>query len=424
MAPGEIGVLRVYGGLVEIGLPGYEVILGDLTDGRKVTICMASISNSQGGETTRLQEFDTYETLVGEHFDKPRAAAFDHVIVELRCLPAWVDVPIAFVDRPHNPGESWTLDVTDVNALTAQVPELGQVSLGRRTMTRSGRGRASVEFEPQWELALTEPMVLGDLLEEFVAPILFLMTLVTGERESVVKVSLVSTNEDGQSVVEWHGMNWISYRVSRECPFLRSPHIPYSTFAERFDQVVPNWFRFHRVAREAMTTYFSGHMANNRFAEDTFSNTVRSLEAWHRSYDKGLYIDETTYKALVNAMLAVLPEGHCQHFHDRLMHANEISLKKRVEAMVVMAGPQIAGAIAQFDKFARRVVDTRNAQAHRAELGDSFEPGELVTATYLLAAVLDGVIARQIGFTDADLVKTELHTQRWEFIRSGPLREN
>jgi ApeA N-terminal domain 1 len=418
---GEGGSLRVYGQLARFDDVGPLVILGDLTDGRAITIGQAGIVSEHGQERSTVQEFDVRSTLIGIHLPDLNAAVFTRAMLESWLLPRWIGLPSARPINRSGPSEPLGATLEKFELLQSEIPGLGRLTLGCSDRATFGRGSATLGLTPLWELTPAEPLSLEEVWHDFLAPTLFFMSLATGEPDRIARIRLLDNREPHPRTVEWLDTSYLADREQAEPPSLR-PYIPFELVKTAFESRLAKWFDLYRQQTGVLQTYFSGQLKRNAFVNDQFSDTARSMEAWHRSFDPAPYVDKVEYAHLSGLALQALPEEHRDHFRERLKFGNEISLKRRMDRMIQMAGERIADEVARYDHFSRRVVETRNMQVHQAAEG-AFDFSELVTASLLLAAIFEGVLVRQVGFGDEELARSELATVRWAYIAQGPLRQ-
>jgi hypothetical protein len=100
-----------------------------------------------------------------------------------------------------------------------------------------------------------------------------------------------------------------------------------------------------------------------------FLSLMQALEGFHRGLYEGLYMDETGYhavkQALGNAIPAELGSDHKDALRSRIRYGNQISLRKRLDALSSELPEEIRKIVLGPEgKVPRSWIDTRNYYTH------------------------------------------------------------
>jgi hypothetical protein len=199
--------------------------------------------------------------------------------------------------------------------------------------------------------------------------------------------------------------------------------IPYTRVESELPAVLARWIELARDNRSAMVQYFAGALAQSAYMEEIFLSTVRALEIWHRGVAGGTVMPSADFDSLLLLVRDAVPATDWTFLQARLQHANELSLKQRLDAMVAESEDPLAGLVGTFARFTRRVVDTRNVFTHSGTQGDRpFDDHELFFAQKTCAVLFSLVVLQTAGLRG--LVAERLpHTSDWRWLtgESNPL---
>jgi hypothetical protein len=114
-----------------------------------------------------------------------------------------------------------------------------------------------------------------------------------------------------------------------------------------------------------------------------------------------------------------VPSDDWEFLHSRLQHANDPSLRERLDALIAECGEPITGLVNRYDRFVRRVVETRNVLTHRGSQGGErrFDTDELFYAQKTCAALFAIVVLRAVGLGDL-VAERVTATGNWRWLRS------
>jgi hypothetical protein len=140
-------------------------------------------------------------------------------------------------------------------------------------------------------------------------------------------------------------------------------------FTEQFGSCLARWFeiypQYEITNGLAMSILGSDHL----WPHIEFMSLMQALEGFHRVGHDGLYMDESKYKAVADAIVAAIPtevdKDHRTSLKSRVRYGNEIALGKRLTLLCAgLEKPLRTMLFGDSEKLLRRWVDTRNYYTH------------------------------------------------------------
>lgn len=171
--------------------------------------------------------------------------------------------------------------------------------------------------------------------------------------------------------------------------------VPRGAMGIELSEVVVRWFaeclKVDMPSRLAMSILASEKL----WLHVEFLSLVQALEGFHRGLYPSVYMSAAEYVPVRNAMSAAIPptvaEDHKEALRSRLRYGNEISLRKRLDALAQSLSERTRKLIFGSDpKVLQRWIDTRNYYTHWDESlrARVFEDQEMYAATIRMRAFL------------------------------------
>jgi hypothetical protein len=113
------------------------------------------------------------------------------------------------------------------------------------------------------------------------------------------------------------------------------------------------------------------------YAENRFLNVSFAAEAYHRSSNGGLHMPMEEFDALYKAIEAAVPVEHRGWLSEKLTHANQPTLGKRLKALAGWSKPATRTLIADKHDWAYVVAQVRNELTHLDADRTQFNGGDL-----------------------------------------------
>jgi hypothetical protein len=420
---GESAALELQGGLVGEGASQFpEVILG-LADGKPVTIAQAyyggHTSHGMSPKGTISKEtWSGHQTLIGLHAPEGPRTRFDYFQLETSNLPRWVGASLPEVERS---GESFNIKVEIPAPLKAGVSDLGNIELWWRPSEhhRVSEGLMELRLTPVILFRPTEPITFEEAWISFVTPVLFLLSMAIGSPDRILHLHVGCDDSEEHPygrTAEVLTSSWTEELARNGSANFWEHLLPFSLVTDRFETVVQRWFELYEVTRDSLVDFFSVQLTPFMYAEERFSRVVRSLESWHRSRIGGTHMEPSEFDSLLKTLLAGRTGPERSFINMRLQHANEPTLKARLVELIALAGEPLASLVAGYDRFPRRVVDTRNSLAHEGTLGDAYDDHEVFWAEKSLQQLFKSVLLRELGLSDDEVAACVQRSEDWRWL--------
>lgn len=173
------------------------------------------------------------------------------------------------------------------------------------------------------------------------------------------------------------------------------------------------WLDHAELLWRSRALYFSGAYGQG-FVEARFLPLSQAVEAFHRCFHSGIYMDQVAYDQrvlppLTAAIPADLDRSHRQALAARLKWGNEISLRRRLTDLVADHEAPLA-CVTGGDprRFVERIVNYRNDFTHHPT-GEQAIPrderfGEnVIRLNYVLRSLLEFCFLKVMGFSAAEI---------------------
>ena len=169
-------------------------------------------------------------------------------------------------------------------------------------------------------------------------------------------------------------------------------------------QVFNNWLKAYEDLSPALGLYFSTKAGAQKYLDGKFLALAQGLETYHRRTSSETLMDKESYESLVSEVLKGCPENHLDWLYGRLLHGNEINLRKRIKK-IIEPFKDYLGTKQERSKLLEKIVDTRNYLTHYSEsLHDKAAKGrDLRILCLKMEAIFNLHFLKVIGFTDEEI---------------------
>ncbi|MEO6700749.1 MAG: HEPN domain-containing protein [Jatrophihabitantaceae bacterium] len=423
---GRGGSLELDGGFLGEAAPAQPVIIHGNSAGKAVTIGEAqyrgrsvSRDTKSGEETITRESWTCFEIFTGFHAALGSKQRFDTFSLQTANLGLWVNKPRP--ESSYGDDGSIVLKVEIPQAVSAEVPELGTLTIWWSESSSFGGQSAQIRVVPTFELRSFEPMTNDEAWARLVTPVLLFTTFVLGspDRLTSLKGFVGDLNQpDGLQNADFFLTAWADAAPKPRARWVGEHLLQFSEVEQRFDEVIPAWFQLVSASRESFLDFFARSITPFLYAEEEFSRIVRAMESWHRAAVGGTHMSETEFQEVLKNIEMALSEEQWKFIEMRLRHANERTLKQRLDALLADAGEPVAPLVASYKSFNRKVVNTRNKLAHEGAIGEDFSEIELFWATKTLAHIFQSVLLRRLGFPPDEVKRFELRSADWRWLSS------
>lgn len=129
------------------------------------------------------------------------------------------------------------------------------------------------------------------------------------------------------------------------------------------ESVINNWIKSDERITDAFDLYFLTKTGRIGSMDLQFLTLAQALEAFHRSTSDELHMDEEEFEEIRKQLVKACPKKERNWFAPKLKHANELTLKNRLERMTEPFNDFMGGEYRS--KLIDSIKNTRNYLTHR-----------------------------------------------------------
>ena len=146
----------------------------------------------------------------------------------------------------------------------------------------------------------------------------------------------------------------------------------FSDVKDRLARYLANWISKYDKLMPICDLYFRPKHSKLRLLHSEIVDLCNALEAFHRNFIGGEYMNRREYKRVVSELMAVIPSdldpAHRDALTSKIRYGNQYVLRKRLEQVCSAAlegeSECLMALLGDIDGFIRRVVATRNYFTH------------------------------------------------------------
>lgn len=133
---------------------------------------------------------------------------------------------------------------------------------------------------------------------------------------------------------------------------------------------------------------------------------MQGLETYHRRTCNETLMEADVYNNLVESILEQCPEEHVFWLKGRLLHGNEINLRKRLQH-IIEPFQDYFGSGKNRKEFINKIINTRNYLTHYDRQLEQYAVSdeELYKLCLKIEAIFNLCFLKQIGFIDEEIDK-------------------
>lgn len=202
------------------------------------------------------------------------------------------------------------------------------------------------------------------------------------------------------------------YIYYRSIPFSKKPPntkwvemlFNYKAISSDAQDVFNKWISAYDNIAPALNLYFSTTSDAQKYLDGKFLALAQGLETYHRSISNEKSMDPEEYEILVAKVIDNCPKEKLEWLNGRLMHGNEINLRKRLRRIIEPFKTYI-GNNRERERLIKSIVDTRNYLTHYNEnLMDSASRGsDLGVLCERMEAIFQLHFLKVIGLKDEQI---------------------
>ena len=126
--------------------------------------------------------------------------------------------------------------------------------------------------------------------------------------------------------------------------------------------MINKWIEGYENYRNAFDLYFLAQLRSHPSHTTKFLSLAQGLEVYHRKQCSDKYMETNEFKRIVKNLTKGFPEKDRKWFRMRLQHANELTLRDRIERLIEPFDKFVGGE--REPQLINLVVDTRNYLTH------------------------------------------------------------
>lgn len=369
----SLELLGVFGGFLAFNKEMDEriTIHGLTKKGKKVTLLDAFVTNRQMNMPGIMNEkYRPHLVCIGHHMAEKNDAIFDKSFFRFERLEEWLG------SQPFK--QDWLFDPPRLNLFVdkgqaEQLTAFGDFKIGRSSNLNtggSGRTAFSVKVLSFLDCETTGPVPLEDHFQ-VANRLQELASLCTGHYLPMTHLSLRvhGTAMEGRPPEEVEVFAQMQHPEAGSRPQHEHPLFSARELLAANERAVENWFKQYETLSPAIDLFFAVTGEKRMFTNIRFLLAIQALEVFHRRTKKGGLMAKADYRKLRKQLVAAIPRGIAPEMSEKLEglynFANEPSLMQRLEAILASVNEDFGEIVPGFtDRFARRVVDTRNYNTH------------------------------------------------------------
>ena len=392
------------------GAESPALIHGVTTDGKAVSLlrCYETTSNMRfgGGAALRTITVSANALIFGFH-----ASELDPLLssasLSLSHLGDWWGrtglEQDTTVERP-NVGVRYT----SADPLQLRDDGLFRTSLRRSISGSVGRRQATLQESVRFNIEASTPTRLSEFHRRVreCADFLSIACLALCEIEE-----LELTSADGDSRGTFHAVPVYRGRESRNA---RTVHMLFRAeeLADRLPALFTAWCSRADELFDSRALYFAGGYGGG-FIEGRMLSLTQAVEAFHRRFREGRYVDQTLFDSdVLIPLVAAIPVGIQsslrQSLATRLRYGNEFSQRRRFRDLFRQYAAALETIVANPVSYVDPIVDHRNEFTHfdpAARTSTTQVPPERVLLyNFILRMLLEACFLESMGFTNEEIV--------------------
>jgi ApeA N-terminal domain 1 len=248
------------------------------------------------------------------------------------------------------------------------------------------------------EIALETAVPLDDLVQNYVMPLVDLVSFGTGRSNAIDRLTVrtpsvvTMVGDKGHQDDLDYLTAWVA-KPPKEREHLLDHHMNFSLrdAAMGFDELVRRWFALHETLRLALAPFFGLLYAPPTYVDLKLVSISQALEAYDRASGRSRRaMSAEEFARFKKILMDTCPEEHRDFLTQKLGYLNELSQVDRTNYLVERARVPLQRLVAKRPTFAVDFIDSRNAKTHPDKDKNAMSGLQMydltATATYLFAA--------------------------------------
>ena len=401
-------------------------ILGSIEQGRPVTLtdCIPtntqSVWNSQVGELTKSR-IHVGTAFVGSHFEKEiRFTDLDFSVEGLQEWFFWSGSPISTTYE-----DLWNYSISYQRPEPIEIhldDDLKATFLMNATHS-SEMFSTSVRIQPSILLESSHPQSFEDLIK-IASRLKNFLSLAVDQPVTFTSLTGFTDASPELAPVRVYG-KFDPYSLEKPRIDVGNLLFSFRDVAHNIEALLQNWLRSYDKFEPTFNLYFTVFPNRYMHLEARFLFLVHGLESLHRGSSEDTRIPQGEFEDLVEGILDRVPKDYKGWIHDKLRHANELSLRKRLRLMISPFS-ELYGTKREREALISKVVSTRNYYTHY-DKDDESEAATDFRELALLYRTVDNLLKLHLlglsGLEDSRIVKAVALKESQRKALKGPFDE-
>ncbi|MFD7917258.1 HEPN domain-containing protein [Streptomyces sp. NPDC059752] len=387
-----------------------RTILGH-SGGQGITLAECFITSYTEGPQTSSADLSCRFAFIGALLSDDQAQKFSRIRFRVEHLDNWAGRR-PFRRKSEDGAENARFEYPEV--FEAVVPG-ASISLARDLVVSTSRiSTLSLESHEVLTVQATEPRSIYDLDYFYVRPIEHLLDLAAVESAKAFDLEVFVENASGSHL--WAQVHMAGESInSSSAESVHPSQMLFGMDSLGFRRAIEAWFAVEDQCSDICDLLFSLSGQSTTYATSQAFEAFSALEGMHRRV-----VDESEpdvgHKERLGRIYAACDEGDREWLKGKLQHSHQVSYATRLKELHAEAGGAAQGFAEKPNKWVRYIVDTRNQLAHQFESESKIleSPEKLVFLTWSARAVLSIVLAKRLGFDDADCVRMFQYQPNWK----------
>ena len=395
---------------LEPSLNPRDLIHGRTTQGRAVTLLRCFERSTTAGLPGVPRALEVYANAViqGFHCDESDPL-ISTASVSLSHLREWLGRPGMKADFSASPG--MMVRYTTQSPIVVCQGRGFSVSLRPTASSSFGRYETSMREEVRFEITSDAPTPLSEL-DAVVQACRDFISIACMDYSETVEYSLIPATSEASAGGTYHAVPIYSSR-ERNPSSLPDMLFRFADLEPRASEMLGAWLQQAEQLRYARALYFSG-VYGKGFVEGKLLALTQAVEAFHRRFYPGLYIDKERFdKEVLKPLTDAIPSAAGAELRDsiasRLKFANEHSQRKRLRMLFSECMPVLRVLAETPKNWVDLIVDQRNNFTHfpaesNSTNGQDSSSERVLLYNWLLRLLLEACFMKVMGFTPEQIL--------------------
>lgn len=401
----ELEVIGLFDENVEIEL---NRIIGHVEDDGLITLekCFYRRYNYQLGGIYKSLVHVNY-VLSGVAYDKDEKITFNTACFSVEGLDEWLAITGTTISR-DNESKITTIRYTPQNEIIYNLKNGLKLHIYfiYTCPTSPNITENKIIQKAYFKISSDEAKELLDFIT-LMSQITYLICLAVDETVTIHDVS-VRSNEivtefpNGKKRLIPIKLYYPSKPFSENIPRVRIDRMlfRFQQVSENTESIINRWLEAYEIIKPALGLYFSAVTETHKYLDGKFLALAQGLETYHRRTSSETVMEQEEFERIKNLLLRSVPEEHKDWLEGRLMHGNEINLRRRIKKIIEPYSSYI-GNNEDRNKIIQGIVNTRNYLTHYSEELEkkSVKDNDLAILCQKMEAIFQLLFLQQLGFT-------------------------